>query len=296
MGSTLDTLWSKLSDWGRQFIEILPNIAAAMVVIVIFGLLSRVVSRLAKQGLYKLTGHQTLVRLGSTIARIAVILGGVFIALGILDLRTTVTSLLAGVGVVGLALGFAFQDMAANFMSGVFMAVRRPFEVGDMVVIHEVFGTVEDIGLRSTTLRNFEGQICIVPNKDVLQNEIRNYHTTGERRVDVDIGVSYGDSLREARKVAIEAIEGLAFRDPDREVTAIYEGYADSSIKLSVRFWIKVPETSFLDARSEGVMVTKEAFDAAGLTIPFPIRSLDFGIVGGQRLDEIAPRLTQRVS
>lgn len=131
MDSTLDTLVTKVTDWGQQFIEMLPNMVAAIVVLLAFVLLARIASRLVEKGLRRATNHQALVGLGSTVTRLVVIGGGVFIALGILNLQTTVTSLLAGVGVIGLALGFAFQDMAANFMSGALMAIRRPFEVGD---------------------------------------------------------------------------------------------------------------------------------------------------------------------
>jgi small conductance mechanosensitive channel len=196
-------------------------------------------------------------------------------ALGILHLDKTVTSLLAGAGVIGLALSFAFQDIAANFMSGILIAVRRPFKVGDNIETNSYAGTITKINLRTTTLDSFQGQKIMIPNKDVFQGPLTNF-STGQRRIDLEVGVSYNDDLIKVREVAEEVVKSIArgFRDEDTKV--FFKGFGGSSIDLVVQYWIDLTgQRDYLDARSEGIIKIKKAFDENGISIPFPIRTLD---------------------
>jgi small conductance mechanosensitive channel len=195
---------------------------------------------------------------------------------------------LAGIGVVGLALGFAFQDIASNFMSGVIMALREPFRVGDLVETHDTMGHVERVTLRATVVRDFSGQLVMIPNKDVLQNPITNYTQTGKRRVEVPVGISYGDDLGTAANAARGALEKLEDRDESEPVEIWWTDFGSSSINLSARFWIDLENGSnYFAARSRAIEAIHHAFADADITIPFPIRTLDFGIRGGADLSEM---------
>lgn len=141
-------------------------------------------------------------------------------ALIVLGLSKTVTTLLAGVGILGLALGFAFQDIAENFIAGVLMAFRRPIYIGDLIESNDFVGTVEEINLRTTVIRTADGKHVLIPNSEVLQNSIVNFSRSSELRVDLACGVSYGDDL--AGGVTLE--EALAMA-PDTLDNA--EGRAD---------------------------------------------------------------------
>jgi small conductance mechanosensitive channel len=273
-GHLLGLLIDKLRGWVEAAVQMLPNLIAALVILLLFAVASRLVSTLVLRAGRRSRLESELVGLLASTARVATLAVGVFVALGVLQLEKTVTSLLAGVGVIGLALGFAFQDIAANFMAGIIMALRRPFREGQLVETHGVMGFVKRVTLRATVVRNFEGQDVIIPNKDVLQNPIVNYEQSGERRVDVDVGVSYDDDLEKAKAVAVEAVEAVPERDGEREVSLVYNGFGSSSIDFTVRFWLADPST-FLVARSNAVMAIKKAFDENGITIPFPIRTLD---------------------
>ncbi len=152
-------------------------------------------------------------------------------------------------------------------------------------------GTVVDVNLRSTRVRTFQGQIAIIPNSNVFQNPVENY-STGQRRVDISCGVAYGDDLVTAPARSRSApCRGSSFVHPDRPVDLYFNEFGDSSINFSLRFWVDfAKQTDFLGAQSEAIIAIKKAFDDGGITIPFPIRTLDFGVVGGERLDEILPR------
>jgi len=211
-----------------------------------------------------------------------------FVALSILNLDKAVTSILAGAGIIGLALAFAFQDIASNFMSGIFLSIRRPLHTGDIVQIKDYMGKITQINLRDTVLRTFQGQMVIIPNKEVLQNPIENYSLLGKRRMDLTVGVSYGDDLQKVKNVTLKALEGIEGLTKDDEITFFYKEFGDSSINFDVRLWVHTPEQpEYLQVRSEAVMRIKKAYDENNITIPFPIRTLDFGIKGGVPSNEI---------
>ncbi len=285
-------LLDEMVGWYEALIAMLPNLAVAIIVLALGWFLARGVNRLAKRGLGRVLKHREIASLLSLVLRLGVLAGAIFVALGVLDLDKTVTSLLAGVGILGFALSFAFRDMAANFMSGIVMAVRRPFEVDDVVETNDVFGVVTHISLREVLIRQFDGREVMIPNRLVFEGPIVNYTRTPERRVDIEVGVAYGDSLDTARDAVRGALEDVKHRMSEKPVQVLLTGFGGSSIDMVGRFWIrndKGDNFRFLEARSDGIMRVKKALDEAGLTIPFPIRTLDFGVVGGERLDEILP-------
>lgn len=287
LGQAFQEGWEKMGGWVEGLVNHLPNILAAVLVLVLFWFAAKAVRLGILRVVDRTTDHQPVKDLVGAAAYLAVLLTGLLVALGILELDRTVTSVLAGVGIIGLALGFAFQDIAENFISGVLISVRRPFTDGDIIETNEHMGVVERVDLRSTLIRTFQGQMVRVPNRDVYGNPLVNYTALGSRRVDLKCGVSYGDDLEKTRRVALEAVRRVPGRDPERDVEVFYEEFGGSSINFVVRFWIPFRrQTDFLRARSEAIQSLKRALDEEGLTIPFPITTLDFGIAGGRALSE----------
>lgn len=285
---TWGLLARKLTGWGRAFILALPNFLLAILTVVAFWLIARAVRNVVMRLLRRVSQSEQVNYLLSQIVYIAVLAAGTFIALGVLGLQKTVASLLAGAGIVGLALGLAFQDIATNLMAGVYLSVRRPFRRGHLIKAQDYFGTVVEVNLRWTELLTQQGQLVLIPNKQVFENPIMNYSARGTRRVDITLGVSYGDDLEKAKRVAMEAVAAVPSRLPDREVELFYEELADSSVDFTVRFWIPFEtQKDYLAARSDAIIRIKRAFDAEGITIPFPTRTLDFAAKGGEALPEV---------
>ena len=226
----VNILSQKILSWLELLISMLPNLAAAVFIVIVFALLARLVRRIARSGI------------------------------------------------------------SANFMSGIFLAFRRPFTPGDLVETNGILGIVHDVTLRSTVLNTMTGQRVIMPNKHVFENAIINYNAYGHRRIDLEVGVSYGDDLQKAKRVALEAVHKIEGRDEKRDPELFYSGFGDSSINFVIRTWIPFyKQTDFLEAQSQAVMLVKEAFDVHDITIPFPIRTLDFGIKGGEKLSDFWP-------
>ncbi len=264
----------KLVAWVREFIKLLPNLALAAVIVVASWLLAKLIRKVASNLMGRVTDSRNLNGLVSNSLSLVVLLIGIFGALSVMHLDKTVTSMLAGAGIIGLALGFAFQDIAANFLSGVIMAVQRPLRTGELVETGGHLGVVVRIELRTTELRNMQGIQVIIPNKEVFQKPLLNYTRNGSRRVDISVGISYGDDLEKVERVTIEAIKGIGDLLPDKEVELFYTEFGGSSINYVVRFWIEASSN----------------YDKEDIMIPFPIRTLDFGIKGGEKLDAMLGR------
>ncbi len=287
LGNAWNLLARKLAGWMRQLVLLLPNLLLAVLVVVLTWLLARLVRNMVARLLRRVSHSEQVNWLVAQAVYVAVFAAGTFIALGILGLDKTVASLMAGAGIVTLALGFAFQDIAANLMAGIYLSVRRPFRRGHLIKTQDYFGTVNQINLRWTEIYTQQGQLVMIPNKQVFENPIMNYSSLGRRRIDLEVGVSYREDLARAREVAIRAVEQVSTRQPDRPVELFYEEFGESSIDFVVRFWISFSkQPDYLGARSEAIERIKQAFDAEGITIPFPIRTLEFAVKGGETLTE----------
>lgn len=276
LSNAADLVLGKLSTWTEALIKMLPNLLVAVLVVLVFWQVAKLVKRTAGRGLNRVMENGQAAGLISTVLGLMVRIAGIFVALSILQLDKAVTSLLAGVGILGLALGFAFQDLAANFVSGVLMTMRRPFRIGDLVKIGDELGVVEKVDLRTTSMRQVNGQLIIVPNRKVYENTLINFTQSESRRVEVAVGVSYDDDLDAAKAAAEGALEGLEIRNDSKPIDVFYTGFGGSSIDMICRFWIDdVGQRAFLAARSVGIIAVKKAFDAAEISIPFPIRTLE---------------------
>ncbi|MEL6614683.1 MAG: mechanosensitive ion channel family protein, partial [Bacteroidota bacterium] len=266
VGDALGAVVDKLQGWLDALVLMLPNLAVAVLIVVVAAFVARLVRKGVRALLERVTDRapqaRNVVDLLGTVAYAVVLAAGTFIALETLALSGLVTTLLAGAGVVGLALGFAFQDIASNFIAGVLMAVRNPFTIGQIVETNGYMGTVREITLRSTLIETFQGQQVILPNAKVFQEAIINYSSERQRRVDISCGVGYGDDLDTAERVALEAVEGLDVRVTDRPVKLFYNEFGDSSINFTICFWVDfAKQPDFLHAQSEAIKAIKTAFD-----------------------------------
>ncbi len=278
----------KLSHWLTIGIKMLPNIGVAILMVIAFYFLARL-GRYAVRKIDKHTsGDSPIMPLLSNMVYIIILTLGLFAALSAVQLDKTVTSLLAGAGIIGLALGFAFQDTAANLLAGVLLAVRRPIKIGDIIKSNDQIGVVYELNLRTTILRNFQGQAVYLPNKSVLYNTIENYSRFGERRLDLSVGVSYGEDLEKVKEITLNAVKELENVDPSKDLELWFEEFGDSSINFTLAVWMKgVGQASFRTFKSDVIIAIKKAFSQNDIMIPFPIRTLDFGIKGGEKLSEM---------
>jgi len=180
--------------------------------------------------------------------------------------------MLAGLGVAGFIVGFALQDSLGNFAAGAMILIYRPFDVDDLVEVPGASGLVKKMNLVSTTITTLDNQTLVVPNSKIWGDVIKNVTAQKVRRVDLEIGIGYGDDIEHAERVLVEIVNGhekiLAKPEPKIKLHTL----ADSSVNFIVRPWTKTDD--YWDVYWDILREVKLRFDREGISIPFPQRDV----------------------
>lgn len=255
--------WNQVYELGADFGL---KLIAALAIFVIGRWVARWLSGLLEKGMQKAGTDQTLIVFLRNIVYVGLMVFVIIAAVGQLGVQTT--SFLAVLGAAGLAVGLALQGSLANFAAGVLIIIFRPFKVGDYIEAGGVAGTVKAISIFTTTLHTPDNKVVIVPNAQVNSGTITNYSANDTRRVDMVIGVSYGDDLDKVRSVIEEvlAADERVLGDPAPLIAV--SALADSSVNFTVRPWAKSSDYwgVYFDTQEK----IKKRFDQEGISIPFP--------------------------
>lgn len=247
----------------------------AVVILVAAIVGSLALRRLLERALDRQSADRYVGRLVGRFAAVVIVAVGLVYALGVLGVR--IGPLIGALGIGGIALAFAAQDTLQNFIAGIMLQIRRPLRHGEEIKTGDFEGFVEDVNLRTVELRTYDGLTVFVPNATVLGAPIVNYTRTPLNRTSLTIGLAYGTDIERAREVllgACRATEGVADARPP-EVWV--EEFAESSINLAVRYWHTADIASRWRVRNAVAISIDAALADAGMTIPFPQRTLWFG-------------------
>lgn len=200
---------------------------------------------------------------------------GLFAASALMDLGFDLGVLLGAAGILTVALGFASQTSASNVISGLFLLGERPFSVGDVIRVNGTTGEVLSVDLLSVKLRTFDNLFVRIPNETMIKSEVTNLRRFPIRRFDLMVGVAYKEDLRRVREVLTDVAERnpLCLEEPAPVI--IFQGYGESSINHQFSVWATTD--NYLELRNTIPLEVKEAFDEAGIEIPFPHRTLYTG-------------------
>jgi small conductance mechanosensitive channel len=269
-------LSEKLNSWWDGFILNLPNIAIALVVLVIAYFVSGFMFRFSLKLLKGRVKQLSVAKLIARAISVAVVLGGLFLALVVLDLGKSIEGLLAGAGISGLVIGLALQGTLSNTISGIVLSFRKKIKVGDWVETNGYEGTVEDISLNYLVLREADNNVVVIPNKIILENPYKNISVTPKIRVTVECGVGYESDLEQVEEITKQAIVNEFDHIKKTEnVEFFYIGFGDSSINYKCRFWIDGNKAiDDLKAVSRAMKSIKRSYDEKDINIPFPIRTV----------------------
>jgi small conductance mechanosensitive channel len=253
---------NKLWGWLEHFLSDLPEIFFAALVFAVFFVGAKYLRQLAYRIILRVSQKKSISTLFSTIFFVTLVSIGLFVSLEILHLEKTISSLLAGAGIIGLALGFAFQDLTANFISGVFIIFKKPFETGETVKTNDFTGVVEEIQLRSTILRTFQGLHITLPNKDIFQKPLINYSQSNERRVDLALTVSAKGNIDQLKEKITQSLAQLPQSPGGKSAEIFFTDYTGDSVKLEIRYWINnsAPE-NYLFMRDKMIGLVHSAID-----------------------------------
>jgi len=268
--TTSNDPWLKFNEWGDLIEQRWPIFLTAIIFLILVIVLSRFVKKVATKILHRRDGNTAIATVMASFISIIFISIGIFITLSILGLNQTVTSLLAGAGILGLVLGLALQDTLSSAIAGIIMTTRKSYKVGDFVESNSYLGTIVELNLRNTTIRQTNGVDVKIPNKLVLGNPLINYTLNGEIRIDINIGISHGEDINKIETLIQNAFKEINYNNK-KELEIYFTDLAPGSIKLLIRFWItKFKQIDQLRARNEGIKKIKEIFDANGVIIPNP--------------------------
>jgi small conductance mechanosensitive channel len=246
------------------------KLLAAIAIFFIGRWVAKLLRKLIERLMVKGNVDQTLVSFTGNLAYVALLAFVIIAALGQLGVQTT--SFIAVLGAAGLAIGLALQGSLSNFAAGFLMIIFRPFQVGDFIEGAGTAGTVEEIQIFTTQLKTPDNKTIIIPNSSLTADNIVNWSVKGTRRVDLTMGIGYEDDIDKARQIMadIMAADDRILKDPAPQISVAE--LADSSVNFTVRPWAAAGD--YWDLYFDLTEKFKKAFDAQGVSIPFPQRDV----------------------
>jgi small conductance mechanosensitive channel len=252
----------------NMIVGFMPRVAAALTVLIVFWVVFRITRRLLESVFRRAGIHPALIHLLlDTVYRITLAIIAVIMAAS--QLGMNVAAAIAGLGVMGIAVGLASQDSIANMIAGFLIFWDKPFTVGDYLTIGDLYGEVRVITIRTTRIRTNENKYVVIPNRQIMDGTLVNHSMYGATRVNVPLGIAYKEYIPEARAVllnALQSVEGV-LKDPAPDV--VVDSLASSSVNLMVRVWID-DLSAERPIHFRTLEACKLALDAAGIQIPYP--------------------------
>ena len=247
--------------------ELLPGMAAAMAVLLIVWGLATAAGRLARIAV-RYVDNPTQRNLIRQVSYYAVWAVGAFFALDVAGVD--VSALVTGLGLGGVALGFALKDILSNLVSGLLILLAHTFEIGDQIVVGETEGTVERIEVRATHIRTYDGRLVLVPNGDVFMSRVTNNTESPRRRASVFVYLNYREDLRRAMSVILEAVAKVPGVSAEPAPSMRLHDLTPEHLHIEARIWTDSRRTDFMNTASAARVAIVEALKREGIAFPDP--------------------------
>lgn len=269
----------KLTNWINELIEKTPNIIIATVLFILGFYLSGVVKKLVVKLLEKRKVKLSARMMIGNIISIITVSAFLMFALNVLSLDNMLKTVLAGAGVAGLAIGLALQGTLSNTFSGVALSFVKDLSIGDTIDSNGYTGVIQDINLRVVKLKTPDGNLVMIPNRAIIENPLKNYSRNPITIVAVNCGIEYGANLEDVQMIVVDAVASHDNNLRKEDIIFFYKEFGDSSINFEVRF--PMPSKNLVEtavAKSKAIVAIKKSLDQHNISIPFPIRTLDFPV------------------
>lgn len=261
-------IFEKLDSWLDGFVRLLPNMGIAIVVMIGFIFLARGIAKIIRNRAQSQGRDNLGTVLGGFIKWAILIVGGLLAATIVVP-SLKPGDLIAGLGVSSVAIGFAFKDILQNWLAGLLILLRQPFEVGDQIVVNGFEGSVERIETRATIIKTYTGERVVIPNSDIYTNAVQVKTAHNTIRSQYDIGVGYGDSIEEAQEVILKAIEKVDGVDKDKGVEVLPWDLSASWVTMRARWWTKSTRADVVKTKAKIIHKVKLALDEAKIDMPY---------------------------
>lgn len=274
MNAFLQEVETSLIQLLGQGVKLLPGLVTAVIILLLTRYAAEASQRVATGFGQRVLRSQSLKSLLVRATFVAIWIFGILAASVVAFPGLGLGDLVATLGLGSVAIGFAFQDIFKNFLAGILLLIQEPFRIGDQIIVADYEGTVEEINIRSTSIRTYLGERVLVPNSLVFTSPVQVRTAFRHRRTDLAVGVDYSTPLAEAKAIleqTITAVEGVVDH-PTPEIDLV--SFGDSSIDFVVRYWTLPQQAQVRQIQTRAILAIKRALDQADISIPFPIRTL----------------------
>ena len=258
----------KVDSWLDGIVKLMPNIVVAIVVFVIF-LMAAKIARAVVFRTFKSRDRANLGEVLGGFVKWAVLVFGTLIAATIVVPSLNPADLIAGLGVSSVAIGFAFKDILQNWLAGLLILLRQPFEIGDQIEAGGFVGTVKHVETRATIITTYDGQRAVVPNSEIYTSAVLVKTGEAKRRSQYDIGIGYADDIDEACSIIKEAISSVEGVETNPKPEAFVWDLAASWVTIRARWWTDSRRGDIVATRSNIMRAMKYALDEAGIDMPY---------------------------
>ncbi len=270
------TIMTSANHLLQQMISRIPYLIVASLVFVIFWVLSIFFKKAVTRILGSRKHHQNLVTVFRRVGSALILFLGFMVAMIIAVPSFTPGKLIGALGIGSVAIGFAFKDIFQNLLSGILLLLSEPFRIGDQIISGNFEGTVEDIQIRATTIRTYDGRKVVIPNSQLYTSTMTVNTAYSQRRLEFDVGIGYENNIIDAQQVILSVLKAAPTVSNLAEPSVIATALADSSVVLRVRWFIDDgTQTNRVASINEVIILVKEALQTANISIPFPVTTLD---------------------
>lgn len=270
------TIMTSANHLLQQMISRIPYLIVASLVFVIFWVLSIFFKKAVTRILGSRKHHQNLVTVFRRVGSALILFLGFMVAMIIAVPSFTPGKLIGALGIGSVAISFAFKDIFQNLLSGILLLLSEPFRIGDQIISGNFEGTVEDIQIRATTIRTYDGRKVVIPNSQLYTSTMTVNTAYSQRRLEFDVGIGYENNIIDAQQVILSVLKAAPTVSKLAEPSVIATALADSSVVLRVRWFIDDgTQTNRVASINEVIILVKEALEEANISIPFPVTTLD---------------------
>lgn len=265
------TMVSSANHILQQMISRIPYLVIASLVFVIFWVLSIFFKKAVTRILGSRKHHQNLVTVFRRVGSALILFLGFMVAMIIAVPSFTPGKLIGALGIGSVAIGFAFKDIFQNLLSGILLLLSEPFRIGDQIISGNFEGTVEDIQIRATTIRTYDGRKVVIPNSQLYTSPMTVNTAYSQRRLEFDVGIGYENNIVDAQRVILNVLKAAPTVSKLAEPSVIATALADSSVILRVRWFIDDgTQTNRVASINEVIILVKEALEEGEYIHSFP--------------------------
>jgi small conductance mechanosensitive channel len=293
----LNPTWREIERLANRVQWVAPLAVVSLLILLLAWIASRGVAAFARRSLRRRIASPLLLHLVARSLSIPVILIGLYLVLQVAGLTRLAITVLGGTGLVGIVLGLAFREIAANSLASILLSIRNPFRAGDWIKVGEHQGIVQNLNMRTTILLSLDGNHVQIPNALVYESIIENFSTNPNQRSDFVVGIGYNDSVQEAQNVIVQALRSHPAVLDDPEPSALVDELGSSTVNIRVQFWSDGRAYSIFKVRSALMRQVKRALQNAGISMPDAAREIIFPdgvpvrqVPAGERSTEVEPQ------